>query len=74
MTQIEASPLSLYFVGSALDGEPPIAWQMSDYRPNRGAGTVTFLSMSIVERAALRALCGAMLKRLDATEAAEADS
>ena len=65
------TPLTLTFVGSDRGGtSTPTGWQIADHVPT--AGEWTFMGMSIIERAVLRALCHEALRRLDSTEAEDA--
>lgn len=61
--------LSLTFVGHSRDGIEPTAWSISDRRLD--LDRPAFGMMTLVERAALRALCQDVLHTLDASSPAE---
>jgi hypothetical protein len=60
MTSIDLNPLTLVLVGA---GSEPIAWQLSD--EPKTSGVWSFGHMTLVERAALRALCEEAIRWID---------
>lgn len=73
---IAPAPMSLWFTGYAQhEGDAIRSYQVADQRASRygqiDTGIPTFHGMSVVEKAALRALCERAIRMLDDTDALE---
>ena len=68
--EMNLSPGTLVFVGLETLGGCATAWRIGDRMPREGDGVQSsFTSMSILDRAVLRALLNEAMTQLDNTEA-----